>query len=261
MNSCLYEGHVRHRRFSPVPHDFTYRVLLFYVDLAEVGTAATPWIGSDERWGLFRLARRDHETRPGMTLDETIRALVAERTGNRPTGPIRLLTQLRAFGYCFNPVSFLYVFDESGARVETVVAEVNNTPWGERHCYVLRAKDATGDGRVHERFTKQFHVSPFMPMDLEYDWTLSPPGDRLAAHFSNVKGQERVFDATLSLARRPLRRMSILSALSRYPLLTQRVTLAIYWQALRLWWKKTPFFPHPKHLLADPSSDRDGRPA
>ncbi|MGE3965523.1 MAG: DUF1365 domain-containing protein [Planctomycetota bacterium] len=261
MKSCLYEGQVRHRRFGPVAHDFTARVLLFYVDLAELDAGLLPWIDTERRWAPFRLLRADHVGGPAEALEESIRTLVAKRTGHHPTGPIRLLTHLRCFGHCFNPVSFFYVFSADDRTVETIVAEVSNTPWRERHLYLVTpTADSTGS-RLRERFPKEFHVSPFMGMDLEYDWSFSAPGRRLAAHFVNLEAGTPLFDATLSLTRKPCSRRTLLSAMVRYPFLSQRVLLAIYWQAFRLWWKKAPFFPHPKHRQPNPLPDPDGRAA
>jgi uncharacterized protein len=178
---------------------------------------------------------------PRLPLDEAVRDRVARETGVRPQGPIRLLTHLRMFGLCFNPVSFYYCFDASGERVETVVAEITNTPWNERHAYVLPAKD----GRLRFRFGKAFHVSPFMPMALDYDWRFGVPGRRLAVQMQNFRDGARIFDATLALERREIGPASLAAALARFPFMTLQVLGAIYWQALRLWRLRTPFYAHP----------------
>ncbi len=169
-------------------------------------------------------------------------------TGVRPSGPIRLLTHLRYFGYCFNPVSFYYCYGESHDRVEAIVAEVNNTPWGERHCYVLQNEGSTDRRHFRSARRKEFHVSPFMPMDMDYAWHFRLPGERLAVHMQNVRDGVRVFDATLTLKRYPISPGTLASTLARFPFLTVAVIARIYWQAFRLWLKGTPVYPHPNKV-------------
>jgi len=236
---------------APVPHGFSYRLFMLYLDLAELPDVFRGrWLWSSSRPALARFRRRDHLGDPAVPLDRAVRQLVAERTGSAPAGPIRLLTHLRYFGFVFNPVSFYYCFDAEDRRVETVVAEVNNTPWGERHCYVLPASADTGRAG-HHRFAarKAMHVSPFMPMDIDYDWRLSDPGERLTVHIENHREGAKLFDATLDLERRELSGRSLAAALARFPLMTLQVVLLIHWQALRLWLKKVPIHDHPDKRL------------
>ncbi|HVE11875.1 MAG TPA: DUF1365 domain-containing protein [Elusimicrobiota bacterium] len=246
--SCLYEGTVRHRRFAPVPHEFSYRMFMVYLDLAELGDAFRGrWLWSVERPAPARFKRSDHWGDPSLPLDEAIRRLVAERAGERPAGPIRLLTHLRYWGHCFNPVSFYYCFDRSGRRLETVVGEVSNTPWGEMHPYVLPESMNQGDEtRKRYRFPKAFHVSPFMDMDQSYDWRFTVPERQLVVHMENLERGERIFDATMTMERREMTGGALASALARHPFMTAKVVAAIYAQAGRLWLKKAPFYSHPK---------------
>ncbi len=231
MHSALYHGWLDHRRLAPRRHAFRYRLFMAYLDLAEV-----------------RFDRRDHFGDPALPLDEAVRALVAERTGQRPAGPIRLLTNLRWFGYVFNPVSFYYCFDAADRAVETVVAEVNNTPWGERHCYVLR-QDMPGAERLCAQSVKAMHVSPFHPMGLRYDWQLHTPGDALGVHMAlreaDAAGAAPIFGATLALQRLPISGAALAGTLLRYPFMTAKVIAAIHWEALRLWLKRVPVHDHP----------------
>lgn len=237
MKSCLYAGRVRHRRFQPRAHEFQYSLFMAYLDLDELERVfAGRWLWSTRRAALARFAREDHVGDPTVPLAEAVRALVAERTGERPAGPIRLLTHLRYLGYVFNPVSFYYCYDRDES-LRTVVAEVNNTPWGERHCYVVPARATT---------RKALHVSPFMPMDLEYHWRFGAPGERLAVHMALERAGERVFDASLALERKPITN----GVLLRHPFMTAKVIAAIHWEALRLWLKRVPFHTHPAKVSA-----------
>jgi hypothetical protein len=246
MQSALYTGRLSHRRFAPVGHAFSYRVTLCWLDLAELDTVFRGrWLWSTRRPALAWFRRADYLGDPRVPLDEAVRALVERQTGTRPRGPIRLLTQLRSFGLCFNPVSFYYCYDASGTRVETVVAEITNTPWNERHAYVLgRSMGVDGPG-LRFRLAKEFHVSPFMPMDIEYDWRFAPPGKSIGVRMENRREERLVFDASLLLRRREITGPVLAAALVRQPLVAMTVLGRIYWHALRLLLKRAPFHAHP----------------
>ncbi len=251
MHSAIYHGWLSHRRFAPRRHAFRYRLFMLYLDLAELDTVFRGrWLWSTRRRALARFERGDHVGDPGVPLDQTIRDLVLQRTGRRPEGPIRLLTHLRYFGHCFNPVSFYYCFAADGQTVEAVVAEVNNTPWGERHCYVLDTPQPMAAGLSRFRSDKAMHVSPFMPMDLHYDWTIGTPDERLGIHMGLAQegGEGKLFDATLRLERAPITGPRLAGVLLRFPLMTLQVVAAIHWEALRLWLKRVPVHTHPAVL-------------
>ncbi len=246
MHSAIYHGWLRHRRFAPRPHAFRYGLFLMYLDLAELDIVFRKrWLWSTRKPALARFYRADHFGDPAVPLDQAVRDLVQERTGRRPQGPIRLLAHLRYFGYCFNPVCFYYCFDAAGEKVETVVAEVTNTPWGERHCYVL-AEPVGPRSEQYLRFRtrKEMHVSPFMPMDIDYGWGLSTPGPALSVHMS-LHRQSKVFDATMCLKRAPITGFALAKILIAFPLMTLKVMAAIHWEALRLWLKRVPAHTHP----------------
>ena len=250
MHSAIYQGKVRHRRFQPVDNVFEYRLFMMYLDLAELDYVFKKrWFWSVDRFNLAYLRRRDHLGDPGISIDTSVHSLVREETGIEPEGSIRLLTHLRYFGHCFNPVSFFYCFDAANSSVETIVAEVNNTPWHEQHCYVLNEKlnDAAAPWK-HYRFKKSFHVSPFMGMEMDYDWRFLQPGQRLQVHMQNFKNEEKLFDATLSVRRTDISGRALARVLMKYPAMTLQIVAKIYRQALKLRLKGATFYPHPSKL-------------
>ncbi len=253
--SCLYEGSVRHRRTAPVAGEFRYPLFMAYLDLDELPALfERAWLWSSRRPAPAWFRRADHLGDPSRPLKDAVGELVRERTGARPRGPIRLLTHLRYFGYCFNPVSFYYCYDEPGESVRAVVAEVTNTPWGERHPYVMAVGDQAERGAgapMRARLQKRLHVSPLMGMDQLYDWRLTEPSERLSVHIESLRPDgERTFDATLSLSRREITPPALRRALVRYPLLTARITARIYARTLRLRLGGARYFPHPERGAA-----------
>lgn len=203
---------------------------------------------SFERFNIAYFRRRDHFGNPEIPLDQAVADLVEERLGSRPNGPIRLLTHLRYFGLCFNPASFYFCYDSTDITVETIVVEIHNTPWGERHCYVLSAEQNEHPVKHWRRyrFAKAFHVSPFIDMNIRYDWRFRVPNDSLKVHMIDYQDEEKLFDASLALHRQEISLHSLTKMLIRYPMMTGKVVSMIYWQALRLILKRTPFFTHPK---------------
>ncbi len=248
--SAVYEGVLTHHRLRPREHTLRYQLGMLYVDLAELPAVldAHPlWSARHAAPGAF--CRADYLGRSDTPLDEAVRDEVARRTGERPRGPIRLLSNPRYWGWCFNPVSFYYVYEPDGRMLRWVVADVTNTPWHERHAYVLGPADDVDWSRGWRPTSRKvFHVSPFMGMDMGYRWLLRPPGLELTVGIANHDIEGRLFQATLALERRPLDRRHLGRLLWRYPWLTLKVVGGIHWHALRLWRKGVPFHPHPGNL-------------
>jgi len=251
--SALYVGRIAHTRHAPRPHRFSYPIQYLYLDLDELadpehGPFARRWLWSIDRANVASIRRRDLLGDPAVPLAEAVRARAREALGAAaPSGPVRVLTLPRQLGYGFNPVSFYYLFEGDGATLGAVIAEITNTPWGERHSYVLGrgAAEAEPGGLAAWRFPKAFHVSPFFDLDHDYVWRFGVPGEQLVVAMENHTGGARVFDAGLVLRRRPLTGRHLAGFLLRHPAAAVAVQCAIHWQALRLWLKRTPFFTHP----------------
>ncbi len=244
LHSALYCGEVRHRRHLPRAHAFRYRMGLLYLDLAEqqavLGLSRLAGAG---RFAPFAFRETDYLpafTGQGMSLANAVQKRVAEALGRPVNGAIRLLTQPRSWGLSFNPVSFFYCFDEQ-ERLAAILCEVSNTPWRERYHYVL---PVVGSGPLRFSVAKTFHVSPFLPAGLEYRMRFNTPDARLGVHMEDWQGDSRLFDATLGLHREPLTRAALHGYLLRFPWMTAKTLLSIYWQAGRLLLKRIPLFAH-----------------
>jgi DUF1365 family protein len=238
--SCIYEGTVVHRRLRP-EREFRHRIAMAYVDLDELPSLLGGRLLRSGP-GPARFRRSDYHGDPQVPLAEAVRRTVAEHLGRAPQGPIRLLTTLRSYGVCFNPVSFYYCFDDAGAQVEAVLAEVTNTPWGERHPYVIEGETGI--------FEKAMHVSPFMGMDHVYRCRAAAPAADLHVVIENHRGEETVFEAALAMRRYELTRATMRRISLRYPMATIRTLALIYGHAVGLRLAGVRPFPHPSRRPA-----------
>jgi len=249
MESCLYLGSVRHRRFEPVRHEFTYPLFMAFLDIDRIPELMrASRLTSYERfnWATYREA--DHFGVPRLPLRQRLESDAASKGISLPDGPIFLLTHLRYLGYNFNPISIYYCYTRTG-RLDTMMAEVNST-FGETHNYWLSAGNQVPAPNSHiYRSSKAIHVSPFMPMELDYRFVLSTPGEQLVAHMDTLSDEHSSFDATLTMNREPWSAPSIRKALLRFPWVTAKVITAIHWEALKLYIKKAPVFTHPNRRL------------
>ena len=253
--SAVYEGWLRHRRFEPVEHSFRYRLYMAYLDLDELPEVLDPYpLWSARRPAPARFRREDYMGDPRRPLAECVRDAVERAGGGRPRGPVRLLGNVRCLGHVFNPVCFYYCFDPAGERVEAVVADVTNIPWGESRPYVLLRGERQGPV-LSERLEKRLHVSPLMGMDQTYSLRASEPGAGLVVQIESRAGAaaedgdgNRIFDATLSLRRRELSTRTLLGMLARHPAMSLQVVARIYAQTLRLRLKGARYHAHPERV-------------
>lgn len=246
MESGLFVGTLRHRRFSPRPHAFTYRLFMAFMDIDRIASLMdASRLTSLNRWNWASFHDRDHFGDPGLGLRQRLRLDAAGAGIELPDGPVFMLTHLRYLGYVFNPVSFFYAFDRFG-QLRTVLAEVHNTVGG-AHNYWLRPTDSHSRADTRRPFrataAKSLYVSPFLPPDLDYAFWFTTPAERLVVHMATTKERNTVLDSTLSLERRPWTAAEIRRQLLRQPMATAAVTAGIHWEALKLWWKGIPTVP------------------
>ena len=246
----LYWGTIFHRRHTPFTRFFKYPIFMAYIDITSLSTTMSPsLLWNINKPAIVSFRRSDYHGDPQVDLEDAVRLTLLEKNGRSFKGPIRLLTNLRYFGYCFNPVSFYYCFNEADDKVEAIMAEVTNTPWKERYAYVIEKQDQTNNKpRLVASPKKQLHVSPFWGMDHDYDWSFSQPEINLSVYMRNFKEDKMVFDVALNLKRKVFSNRSLFKAILRFPLITLMVVYRIHWQAFILYIKRAPFFTHPDKL-------------
>ncbi|MFT5718508.1 MAG: DUF1365 family protein [Oleiphilaceae bacterium] len=280
VNSGIYVGKIRHRRFVPKAHKFSYPLFMLYLDLDELPQLfAQKWFCSLERFNIVSFKREDYLSPENPSLkDAVIEKVTASLGGSVQIHSVRALLHVRYLNVVFNPVVFYYCFDSDNKPV-AILSEVTNTPWGERHHYVLPINESLSNDAIQKQtlsknkfeflFDKAFHVSPFNPMNMAYRWIFSIPSTRLHAHLENrllpVRNEtiheeavssdvinenlenrdEKHFDATLILERKEFDR-EFGKILIQYPFITVKVIIGIYWQAFKLLLKRVPFYDHPK---------------
>jgi len=239
LKSSLYIGTIDHQRFSPRENTFTYSGCYFFLDIEEIPELFRfPLLFSYNRPGILSFWQKNYLS------ESTVRNLIFAKTQKKSAGPIRLLTNISYFGFCMNPVSFYYCYGVDGTSLEFIVSEITNTPWGEKHQQVF---EATSQKISTFNFPKDFHVSPFMPMTIDYTWVFHRPDENLFVYMQNRNVGEKkvIFDSTLKLTRQPLTAANVSLAFLKFPFVTLKTMLAIYYQAAKLYIKRVPFYSHP----------------
>ncbi len=247
MKSGIYEGIVTHQRFKPLKHIFSYKVFMMYLDLDEIDFVFDRhWLWSINKPNLASFYRKDHLAGLKIPLKDEIKSLVKNESGYELKGRIRLLTNLRFWFYCFNPISIYYIFDAQDIHVEIMVLEVSNTPWGERHRYILTPDMNTGNF-TDQRFLleKKLHVSPLMSMNYHYDCRFIIKPHELFVKMDCLQDNNRHFSASLRLHRQEINSKNLANILWKFPFMTAKVILLIYYQALITWIKGARFYTHP----------------
>jgi len=245
----IYTGTVRHRRYTPFESEFSYPVFMLYLDINDLENV----INKSIFWNINKPAvvsfnRKDFHGTEEVDLDTAVRNTVENKVGSRPEGKIRMLAHLRYFGYCFNPVTFYYCFNRNDDSVDYILAEVANTPWKERHAYVLSSSQESDKSEIRLSMEKELHVSPFWGMDHMYDWVFSSPKDKLNVFMKNFKDGKHVFDANLSMDRTEMTKRNLLKSVFRFPFMTIKVVFWIHFQAFILWLRGATFYTHPSKI-------------
>ncbi|MDN3616157.1 DUF1365 domain-containing protein [Vibrio gallaecicus] len=243
--SGIYWGNVRHRRFGEITHKFSYQLFMMGIDLDELAKTSSRSLVFGLRWfNPIRFVESDYIRNEPGNLKDRISDKVKLLGGTWDTSNrVTMLVQCRCLGLYFSPINCYFCYDSAG-KCQYMLAEVSNTPWRQRHYYLI-------DMAKEMKVKKDFHVSPFMDLNMMYHWKIKPPAHSTLVHIENRKPNDqnierKVFDATLALSKRPISSQSLWNTLLSIPAMTFKIVFGIYYQALKLFIKKVPFVAHPE---------------
>ena len=249
MDSCLYFGKVSHHRKAPKVHNLSYKMFMAHLFLDELNDLFQKrWFWSVNQPNLCSFQRSDYHRPEIESLQDAVRDTMTRQLGEKMSGKVSILTHLRTFGYCFNPVTFYYLWGDDLTSPVAIMTEITNTPWGEKYAKCFRWEDSESKAKSVHEFHKEFHVSPFIGMDVDYDWRFRNPQETVKVDMYLRQNNKSFFSAHLYLKQKAISFKNLSMALIRFPFMTLKVTAAIYWNALLLKLKGCPFYSHPKHL-------------
>jgi DUF1365 family protein len=237
LESCLYIGTIRHRRFLPIKHEFNYKIFMYFINLDEVNKYFKTTLLHNTKFSLIWFRKKDFLSKQKISKE------IKNRFNSQFVGEVFLLTYVRTFGFNFNPVNFYYCYENGSLKY--IVSQITNTPWLEKHIYAF---EVPSDQKLLYRFNKEFHVSPFLPMKMKYEWFFTSPNDVTHVHMNNFKDGDKYFDATLKLNKVEINKINLIKTHLRYPLLPMIVKIRIYFNALILMLKGAVFYTHPSKL-------------
>lgn len=243
--SSIYLGNINHRRLSPKKHSFNYTLYMLALDASEVEKQQSPsWLFGFSKFHPLRFFEKDYiKSEPG-SLNQRIRNKVTELGGDTDISRVLMLVQVRCFGIYFSPANFYFCYDQSD-NCTYMLAEVSNTPWNERHFYLVNLQNK--DEMINEKY---FQVSPFMDLNMSYFWQVKPPSsdyEKLAINIQSKRENlqsgkmDKLFDVSLLMHKKEFTHKSLLGVWCQLPVMTIKVVFSIYWQALKLFIKGIPF--------------------